>query len=128
MELWVKSLIFGFVRNNNGTYEYYDEENGDPLNDYWVPLATDEDRAQAFKEFRQVARTPVHDMLAKRINDKHSQMGDDSFNQLIADVRANYLVKFILNDRITRDILRSRGYEDHRKQMEAEIAYVRREL
>ena len=128
MELWVKSLIFGFVRNNGGTYEYYDEENGDVLNDYWVPLATDEDRALAFKEFRQVARTAVHEMLAQRINDKRTHMGDDSFNELIADVKANYLTKFILNDRITRDVLRSKGYEDHRKQMEAEVAYVKKEL
>ena len=128
MELWVKSLILGYVRNNNGTYQYIDEENGDPLNDYWVPLASGEDRAQAFKEFRKVARTEVHDMLAQRINDKRNQMGDDSFKQLIKEVKENYLTKFVLNANITRETLKSRGYEEHRKLMEDEIAYVRKEL
>ena len=87
-----------------------------------------EDRAQAFKEFRKVARTEVHDMLAQRINDKRNQMGDDSFKQLIKEVKENYLTKFVLNANITRETLKSRGYEEHRKLMEDEIAYVRKEL
>lgn len=128
MELWVKSLIFGFVRNNDGTYQYYDEERGDVLDDYWVTLAANEERAEAFNAFRQVARTEVHDQLAQKINDKRVNMGDDAFNELIAKVKANYLDLFVLNPRITKELLKSKGYEDHRKQMEDEVNYVKKEL
>ena len=55
-------------------------------------------------------------------------MGDDSFKQLIKEVKENYLTKFVLNANITRETLKSRGYEEHRKLMEDEIAYVRKEL
>ena len=128
MELWVKSLIFGFIRNNEGTYQYYDEENGDILDDYWVTLAANDERAEAFKAFRQVARTDVHDQLVKKINEKRSNMGDEAFNELIAKVKAGYLDMFILNGRITKELLKAKGYEDHRKQMEDEVAYVKNEL
>ena len=127
LEIWIKGLIFGVIRNVDGRYQYLDEENGDPLDDYWMTLPSDDnDRAQAFNAFKQLGES-VFDGLMEHMEKKRLDMGDEQYKALIEDVKAHYWEKYSqLN--MTREKLDSKGYDDVKSLFREELNYVRKSL
>lgn len=130
LEVWVKGFIFGVIRNEDGVYQYQDEENGDPLDDYWTTLNGDNnDRATAFADFKSKLSSGLHDLLVKVMTAKHNAMGDEAYARLLADVKAgnNYRAKYgqIV---LTNEQLKARGYADIANQVRKELDFVRKEL
>ena len=128
LEIWVKGFIFGVIRNNEGTYQYVDEENEEAvLDDYWTPLpASENDRAQAFSAFKHLGEGAL-DRLVAMIESEHLKVGDEQFAQMIKDAKANYEAKYS-QLKLTREQLNSRGYEDVKRLFIEEMNYVRKQL
>ena len=128
LEIWVKGFIFGVIRNNDGVYQYIDEENEEAvLDDYWTSLpASDNDRAQAFGSFKRLGESTL-DRLVAKMEEEHLKVGDEQFAQLKADAKANYETKYSMLN-LTRDQLNSRGYEDVKRLFIDEMNYVKRKL
>lgn len=130
LRVWIMAFIFGLIRNQEGHYQYQDMENGDPLDDYWTTLDGDaNDRAAAFKAFKSLMITGLHDQMVKTMTDRHNAMGEEAFNTLIADVKGgnNYRTKFAQIN-LTNEQLKARGYGDIATQVRNEINYVNKEL
>lgn len=123
-ELWVNGLIFGLIKNENGVYSFKDEENGDPLDDYWTPLA--KDRAEAFDLLRR-SRDKVQNSFEKYISEIRTSRGVDEFNTIISDAKVNYLNKFSQNDISTAD-LKLRINKETADLLRNELRYVKDKL
>ncbi|MFR9545825.1 MAG: tubulin-like doman-containing protein [Rikenellaceae bacterium] len=123
--LWVKAFIFGLVKFETGKYWYIDKENGRALKNYW--LSTDQrDRDQAYKVFTEKA-VNLQEQYDAHFEAESSKMGTEKFNELIDDVKANYLTKYSqLN--ITVETLETRGYEAILALIENELGYVEKTL
>lgn len=130
LEIWIKGFIFGVLRNVNGTYQYQDMDDGDPLDDYWTSLNGDtNDRAAAFIDFKGKLVGKLHDQLVKIMTDKHNAMGDEAYEKLVGDVKSadNYRTKYSQIN-LTNDQLKARGFGDIANQVRAELDFVRKEL
>lgn len=120
IELWVRGLIFGLIKNENGRYYVKNKQTGKALRNYWVELATY--RNDAFNAF-------VGDIFQLRQQFKeyfatwNKDNGQDAIKQLRADVKAHYREKFSqLN--MDDDELFARGNEAIADLMEKELRFV----
>lgn len=120
IELWVRGLVFGLIKNENGKYYVKNKKTGKALLGYWVELATY--RNDAFNAF-------VADIFSLRpqfkefISAWHKDHGQDAIKQLRADVKLNYREKYSqLN--MDNDELLSRGNEQIADLMEKELKYI----
>ncbi len=91
IEIWVKGFIFGFVKNEDGMYQYYDKENGDFYDDYWVKL--DKYRDNAFRKFEDVLGS-VADQFNRRISELEVENGRPHVLARISDAKKNYFDKY----------------------------------
>lgn len=124
IELWVNGLIFGLIKNEDGIYSFKDEENGDPLDDYWTPLA--KDRAEAFDLLRR-SRDKVEESFEKYISKIRTSRGVDEFNAIISDAKVNYREKYSQNDLSTAD-LKLRINKETADLLRNELKYVKDKL
>lgn len=124
LELWVKGLVFGLIRNENDQYAYKSMENGDPLDDYWISLSTYRDEAyEQFRIVKNTIRKEFNDEISKFQNEK----GSDLVQDLIADVKANYLAKFSQIKMPIEEIKR-KGNEAIRKLVTNELNFVKENM
>lgn len=120
IEIWVRGLVFGLIKNEKGKYYVKNKKTGSILLDYWVELATY--RNDAFNAF-------VADILTLRpqfkefITTWHKDHGQDAIKQLRADVKANYREKYSQLYMDNEELL-SRGNEEIAELMEKELKFI----
>ncbi len=124
IELWVKGLIFGLIKNDGESYSFKCKQEGDIIDNYWVTLPAD--RYDAYKEFKnhQIAlEKEYEDYFYELIKQK----GNEEIEKTIIDAKQNYEEKYAqLN--MTRDQLKRKGYELDLKLYREELTYVSEEL
>lgn len=121
IELWVKSLLFGLVKNEEGTYFVKSSELGDILDDNWFRLDTYRDDAfRQFCRYRESFEKELNDTIDEEIKTK----GRDEIDRLIADAKKSYLDKYSqLN--MSKDQLKAKGFERVAELVRQELAYVK---
>lgn len=124
MELWVKGLIFGLIKNENGTYYYRNEAEGDILDDYWVELAPYRD--DAYDTFRR-SKSIIHDEYLQYFERLENEKGTEYLLNVINDVQQDYFEKYSQLG-MSKDKLRERGNEAVAELIKKELLYVRNEL
>lgn len=127
LEFWVKGLIFGLIKNENGQYYMKDESNEDlVLSDYWEPLS--EYRDEAFKAFKQKIAT-ISESFEKFFENYQNSMGSTAIQQLLADVKTdrNYLEKYSQIN-MTVEEIEKKGNEPIKALIKLEIIFVKKEL
>ena len=126
VELWVKGLIFGLVKNENGHYYYKDTVDGDPLLDYWVELPAYRD--DAFNQFRR-NRSTLEDQFEQFFDKLQQEKGTDFLQVRVAEAKEgqNYLNR-ISQINMSVEEIRKRGNEGVRKLIEDEINFVKKSL
>lgn len=126
LELWVKGILIGKIKNENGKYYIHSTSLGDPLDNYWYLLG--EYRDDAFSHFRS-SRNTLGVEIEKAIDDYETKMGSENVAKLISDVKeeGNYLAKYSQLG-LSTDDLKKKGYEGIRKQVSDEIDYVTKSL
>ena len=127
LEFWVKGLIFGLIKNEDGCYYVKNEDNDSlALNDYWESLGAYRD--DAYKAFKQ--RLPlVADSFEKFFNNYQNSVGNDAIQRIINDVKLeqNYLQKYSQIG-MTVEEIQKKGNESLKKLIVEEINYVKKEL
>ncbi len=94
IELWVKGLLFQFIKNENGKYYIKSESLGEPIDDYWYSLGSNEYRDEAFTEFKSNIRS-FENELKEQITRKMTQMGSEKVSTHLASVNSsNYIIDF----------------------------------
>ena len=91
LELWVKGLLFGLVKNEDGTYKYQDEENGDSLRGYWVSL--DSYRDIAYRKFKEY-KSAIEDQFKRKIHQTIMQNGQPFIENLFRRAKEDYITNF----------------------------------
>ena len=86
VEIWVQAILHKFIVNNNGTYQIKSKSKGDPLDGYWVTLAQDNYRDDAFDEFSRSIDLYI-DELQSNINELVKKMGDDVYQEFLNKIR-----------------------------------------
>ena len=120
IELWVRGIVFGLIKNENGKYYVKNKKTGRALLDYWVELAAYRD--DAFNAF-------VADIFSLRPQFKdfivnwHKEHGQDAIRQLRADVKANYREKYSQLFMDNEELL-SKGNEQIADLMEKELKFI----
>jgi len=126
LELWVKGLIFGLIKNEDGKYWYKDTEEGNPLFDYWVELA--QYRDDAFNEFRK-KRAAIEAQFEDYFTKLQREKGEAYINQRVAEAKeGNNYFDNISQIGMTRQQLTMKGAEPILKQITDELNYVKKEL
>lgn len=124
VELWVKGLIFGLIKNEGDKYVFKCEAEGDIIDDYWVDLP--QDRYEAFADFKNrqtVIEKEYEEYFDKYLRDK----GQEEIDKIYADARQNYEAKYAQLG-IDKTTLKSRGYELVLKLYRQELEYVKKQL
>lgn len=124
LDLWVKGFLFGLLKNENGKYYMYSSSEGDVLDDYWVELNTYRDDAYAkFRTYKNIVRKE----FTEYIDDQETKQGADAMKALLADAKANYLAKYSQIN-MTKEQLRSKGYESIANLIRDELAHIKNEM
>ena len=120
IEMWVRGLVFGLIKNENGKYYVKNKKTGKALLGYWVELATY--RNDAFNAFVADIFT-LRPQFKEYISTWHKDHGQDAIRQLRADVKENYREKYsqLLMD---NDELLARGNEQIAELMEKELKFI----
>lgn len=120
IEIWVRGLIFGLIKNEKGKYYVKNKKTGKALLGYWVELATY--RNDAFNAFVSDIFT-LGPQFKEFISTWHKDHGQDAIKQLRADVKANYREKYsqLFMD---NDELLARGNEQIADLMEKELKFI----
>ena len=124
VELWVKGLIFGLIKNQGDKYIFMCEAEGDIIDDYWVDLP--QDRYEAFADFKNrqnIIEKEYEAYFDKYLRDK----GQEELDRIYADARQNYEAKYAQLG-IDKTTLKSRGYELVLKLYRQELEYVKKQL
>ena len=124
LELWIKGLIFGLIKNDNGTYYYKDEENGDALDDYWSPLETFRD--EAFTKFQRLKPT-IEDAFTRYLDELERVKGSEAILEIINDAKEDYLPRYSQVN-MTNEELKRRENKTIADLMRREINFVKKEL
>lgn len=120
IELWVRGLVFGLIKNEGGRYYVKNKTAGRALLDYWVELPTY--RNDAYNAF--LADIPIlRPQFEEYIKDWHKRQGQEAIDQLRDDVKQNYRERYSqLN--MTQNELLSRGNEAIAELIEKELRFV----
>ena len=120
IELWVRGLIFGLIKNENGKYYVKNKKTGKALLDYWVELSKYRD--DAFTAF--VADIfDLRPQFKEYISTWQKNNGQDAIKQLRADVKANYREKYSQLNMDNEELL-SKGNEQVANLMEKELRFI----
>lgn len=120
IEMWVRGIVFGLIKNEKGKYYVKNKKSGKALLDYWVELATY--RNDAFNAFLSDILT-LRPQFKDYISTWQKDHGQDAIKQLRADVKANYREKYS-QLYMDNDELLSRGNEQIAELMEKELKFV----
>ena len=120
LDLWVKGLIFGLVKNENNEYFFQDHTNGDPLDNFWVSLGSYRDTA--FDNFRR-NKTTIRKEFTDYLETMVDNQGKDAVKAILSDVKINYLEKYSQVN-MSREELKKRGNEKIAELLRSELKHV----
>ena len=121
LDLWVKGLIFGLVKNENGDYYFQSQEYGDALDDFWVKLG--EYRDEAFDQFRTY-KTSIRKEFNEFLDHLADSKGSDAIKKIIDDVKMNYYEKFSQIN-MTKEEVKKKGYERIKDLITNELVHIK---
>lgn len=121
LEVWVKGLIFGYIKNEDGMYKFLDEENGDFLDDYWVDLA--QYRDDAFRKFEDILGS-IAEQFNKKITTLEKEQGVPYVRSIVLDAKNNYWEKFSQIG-YTKQELKDSHLKGTADQIKKEIGFIR---
>lgn len=121
LDLWVKGLIFGLVKNEDGEYYFKSQEHGDALDDFWVKLG--EYRDEAFDQFRTY-KSSVRKEFTEFLDNLATSQGATAIKAVIDDVKANYYDKFS-QIKMTKEEVKKKGFEKIRELITSELTHVK---
>ncbi len=121
LDFWVKGLIFGLIKNEDGEYMFQSDEFGDALDDYWVSLGKYRD--EAFDKFRSF-KASIRKEFAEKLEDIAHNRGADAMNEKLAEVRKAYLEKFSQIN-MTKEEIKKKGFERIRQLITNEIDHAK---
>lgn len=122
LEAWVMSLIYGFIKFENGSYQIQSKKKGVPRKKYWVLLS--DYRDVAYERF--VKDDYVTEMI-ELVEEKRKQSGDDSTKELMSDVVSNYYEKYSQIN-LSDDELDKREFAKIAELVNREIDFTDKEL
>ena len=95
LEYWVTGIIYDFIKYEDEKYLAYSEDQGDPIEDYWIELGKYRD--EAFDDFK---RRKLQDEFKKMIDAKINRLGETENQKLITEVTTgtNYNEHFSKKD------------------------------
>ncbi|NDV58124.1 tubulin-like doman-containing protein [Bacteroides sp. 519] len=125
LELWIYGLIFGLIKNEDNSYYYKSQLNGDPLFDNWVKMGI-QYRDEAFEYFKH-NKSSIRREFNEQIEDEQRSKGLDAMQELKADVKANYLEKYSQIN-MSREELTKRGNENIADLIRKELMFVQKNL
>lgn len=121
LDLWVKGFIFKMIKNENNTYYFQSESEGDILDDNWVELSSFRDEAfETFKKYRKLVRGEFNNKIELLIQ----KQGEDATLRLIEEVKKDYLENFS-QIKMTKDQIRQRGNEKILDLIKSELNYIK---
>lgn len=121
LDFWVKGLIFGLVKNEDGDYKFQSAEYGDVLDDNWVSLGKYRD--EAFDKFRSY-KASIRKEFAETLEEMAHNLGADAINQKLAEAKAAYLDKFSQIN-MSKDDIKKKGFERIRQLITDEITHAK---
>ena len=122
LDLWVKGLLFGLVKNENGEYYFQSDEQGDVLMDNWVSLGKFRDEAfDTFRTYKTSVRKEFNEKIDKLIKTK----GVDAIKEIIEDAKVNYYEKYSQINMAKADVMK-RGFERIKDLISYEIKLVKK--
>ena len=122
LDLWVKGLLFGLVKNENGEYYFQSDEQGDVLMDNWVSLGKFRDEAfDTFRTYKTSVRKEFNEKIDKLIKTK----GVDAIKEIIEDAKVNYYEKYSQINMAKADVMK-RGFERIKDLISDEIKLVKK--
>ena len=124
LDLWVKGFIFGLVKNENGSYFFKSQEQGDALDDFWVKLG--EYRDEAFDEFRKY-KSSIRKEFNEQLDSIAESRGATAIKAIIDDVKANYYDKFS-QIKMTKEEVKKKGFEKIRELITNELNHIKKQL
>lgn len=120
VELWVRGLIMGLIKNENNRYFVKDKTNGKALRQYWVELG--QYRDEAFNAFK--ADLPnLRQQFKEFFKQYQSANGLDAMQALVNDAKQNYLEKYAQVN-MTVEQIEERGNEQIAELLEKELGFV----
>lgn len=123
VELWVKGLIFGLIKND-GHYYVKDKENGKSLHQFWVQMS--QYRDEAFDEFKR-SITSLRRQFEEYFETYERSNGTEVVQKLVDDAKLNYFDKYSqINMTIAQ--IESHGNEGIEKIISQELDYVDKKL
>jgi len=133
LELWIKGLMFGMIRNEKGRYQYRDyNESSRALDDYWVDLNHPKagDRATAFNLFKlKLNDKKMHDTFVAELEKRIMAIGQEKYQEKVKAVKdMNYYYDKVSQINLQRDTLNGSAYEDIKKQLISEVDYIAKKL
>lgn len=121
VELWVKGLIFGLVKNEGGKYYVKSSELGDILDDNWFYL--DSYRDDAFRQFcryREKFEKEFNDTIESIVQTK----GREEIGSFLTMVKQSYFNDYSQLG-IPKEQLKAKGYERIADLMRQELEFVK---
>jgi len=121
---WVGGFIYGFIKNDDGNYLVYSPEQGDELDDYWLPLTQNNYRDDAFKKFCSMN---LYEEMEDLINEKVTKIGSEENNKIIENVKegSNYLNQHS-QVQMTKEDLKKREWNSITELIRNEINFVKK--
>lgn len=83
LEYWVTGFIYDFIKYDGENYLAYSEDQGDPIEDYWIELGKYRD--EAFDDFK---RRKLQDEFKRMVDAKINALGETENQKLITEVTA----------------------------------------
>lgn len=121
---WVGGFIYGFIKNDNGTYKAYSPDKGDALDDYWIELSPYRD--EAFNEFN---RYDMIEEMSPLIEERIAKIGIEENEKLISNTKEGTQYRDSISQiEMTTDELKKRENKTILKLFREEIDFVKKEL
>jgi hypothetical protein len=121
LDLWVKGLIYGLIKNEGKCYYIKSESLGDALDDYWVKLA--EWRDEAYDEFKRHELHVSKDFNAY-IASENERVGAEATRALMEKAKAGYYDEYS-QIKIQKPTLKQKGYEKVAELIRLELAHLK---
>lgn len=122
LDLWVKGLIFGLIKNEDGTYYFKSQEHGDALDDFWVKLG--DYRDEAFDQFRTF-KSSIRKEFTEYLDNLATSKGATAIKEVLDDVKANYYDKYS-QIRMTKEEVKKKGFEKIRELITNELTHIKK--
>lgn len=129
LELWIKGILLGFIKNDNTKYSIKSGSKGDALDDFWYELGSSEFRDDCFNNFKSNISN-FEQELSENLSSKQTQMGKENLDRLLTSISSSNYLSDHSQLGFTLDNLRAdkKKYDGVLNLMRDEINFVNTEL